>query len=101
MTTRHDPQSLHELLRSDAVVVRGFIPLAGPDSERQQPPDAEQATTLSYDADQHIEPRQLVGILDRPGFEAWSGIGTPDDRFPAGSVVEKQHRRLVASHPTP
>lgn len=61
--THHPDQ---QLLRSDAVAVCGFIPLIGADGEHQQPLDAEQAVTLSYDAEQHIDPAQLVGILDRP-----------------------------------
>jgi len=64
-------------LRSDGLVVCGFIPMATPDGERRHTIDSVdtgEPVALTWDTDQSIDLDALSGILDRPDEAVWSGV---------------------------
>ncbi|WP_329793549.1 methyltransferase, FxLD system [Lentzea sp. DG1S-22] len=63
-----------DLLRSDSVKLCGFVPMIGQDSERSAHLDADEQVTLSWDADQDIDPELLHGVLSTPKTEVWSEV---------------------------
>jgi protein-L-isoaspartate(D-aspartate) O-methyltransferase len=64
-------------LRSDGHEVCGFIPMDTPDGEHScdiGSLDTGEPVTLTWDADQAVDPGALSGILDQPGQAIWSGV---------------------------
>jgi protein-L-isoaspartate(D-aspartate) O-methyltransferase len=67
-------------LRSDAMAVAGFIPMAAPDGEHRA--RLGESAVLIWDADQPIDPEELSGVLDRSAEAVWSGVVVgPGDPF--------------------
>lgn len=69
-------------LRSDSLQVCGFIPMAGPDGERQVRLDP--GVTLVWDDDQAIDPDALHDVFERAAAARWSGVLVARDESFAG-----------------
>ncbi len=63
-------------MRSDSLELCGFVPMISQDEggEHTGHIDPEDQVALYFDADQHINPVTLIGILTQPKTEAWSGV---------------------------
>jgi len=58
---------------SQSLALCGFIPMRGSDGEGMLPL-GDGTVTLHYDEDQLIDPDSIMGVLDQPRQETWSGI---------------------------
>lgn len=70
---REDDDQGHRL-RSDAIEPCGFISMVGQDGERTSVLDRPSGVTVTWDADQPIDPAAVEGVLDRPRMTQWSGV---------------------------
>lgn len=61
-------------LEADDVKLCGFVPMIGQEGEKSAAITADGAVSLYWDADQAIDPASLLGVLDQPKAEAWSGV---------------------------
>jgi hypothetical protein len=55
------------VLRSDAVFLRGFVPMIGQDVERVAALHENPLVQIHYDVDQDIDPDHLTGVFATPG----------------------------------
>jgi len=63
-----------DALRSDSVLLCGFVPMIGQDSEVTGTIDTAGHVSLYWDSDQDINITTLNRVLDHPKTHAWSGI---------------------------
>ncbi len=83
------------VLRSDAVLLCGFVPMIGQDGERTAAIHTDPDVQIHYDIDQEIDPAALLGILDTPKTSVFSGVSIgPSD------PVDGIWLRATASDPT-
>jgi protein-L-isoaspartate(D-aspartate) O-methyltransferase len=69
-------------LHAETTGLCGFVPMLGQDGEHTAHIDPDRHVTLSWDADQNINPDALRGVLEQPRHEEWSDVTVgPYDPF--------------------
>jgi protein-L-isoaspartate(D-aspartate) O-methyltransferase len=61
-------------LRSESVVLCGFVPMIGQEGEKTASIDPANTVNIYWDEDQPIEPIALTGVLDQPKTETWTDV---------------------------
>jgi protein-L-isoaspartate(D-aspartate) O-methyltransferase len=61
-------------MRSESVVLCGFVPMIGQDGEKTASIDPADTVNIYWDEDQPIDATALAGILDQPKTETWTDV---------------------------